>query len=85
MDIAAPYDASRHARAGRGHVYDSILDTIGNTPLVRLPRLTAALHLVGDGVAVPVVRYLAEQVLEPLLAATGADHASMKTERTAAA
>ena len=52
----------------------------------RLPSVkTAALHLVGDGVAVPVVRYLAEQVLEPLLAATGADHASMKTERTAAA
>lgn len=25
---------------GRGRVYDSILDTIGNTPLVRLPRLT---------------------------------------------
>ena len=43
MDIAAlPYDASRHARTGRGKVYDSILDTIGDTPLVRLPRLTAA-------------------------------------------
>ena len=25
---------------GRGRIYDSILDTIGNTPLVRLPRLT---------------------------------------------
>ena len=30
-----------------------------------------AYHLTGDGVAVPVVRFLAEQVLEPLLAATG--------------
>lgn len=36
----------------------------------RLPRgSTAALHLVGDGVAVPVVRHLAERLLEPLLAA----------------
>lgn len=34
----------------------------------RLPaRTTAALQLVGDGVAVPAVRFLAEQVLEPLL------------------
>lgn len=29
---------------------------------------TGALHVVGDGVAVPVVRWLAEQILEPLLA-----------------
>lgn len=34
----------------------------------RLPKAaTGALHVVGDGVAVPVVRYLAEQLLEPLL------------------
>jgi len=34
----------------------------------QLPRLaTAALHVVGDGVAVPVVRWLAEHLLEPLL------------------
>ncbi|MFP5448299.1 MAG: cysteine synthase A [Alphaproteobacteria bacterium] len=37
------YDAERHRRAGRGRVYDSIIDTIGDTPLVRLPRLSAAL------------------------------------------
>jgi DNA (cytosine-5)-methyltransferase 1 len=30
-------------------------------------RTTAALHIVGDGVAVPVVRWLAEQLLEPML------------------
>ena len=36
----------------------------------RLPAgATAGLHLVGDGVAVPVVRRLAEGLLEPLLAA----------------
>ncbi|HUH23009.1 MAG TPA: cysteine synthase A [Brevundimonas sp.] len=37
----APYDASRHRKDGRGKVYDSIIDTIGDTPLVRLPNLTA--------------------------------------------
>ena len=30
------YDAARYVRAGRGKIYDSILDTIGDTPLVRL-------------------------------------------------
>jgi len=40
----AAYDASRHKKAGRGRVYDSIVDTIGDTPLVRLPNLTAALQ-----------------------------------------
>jgi DNA (cytosine-5)-methyltransferase 1 len=29
---------------------------------------TSALHVVGDGVAVPVVRWLAGEILEPLLA-----------------
>ncbi|QQQ19568.1 cysteine synthase A [Brevundimonas vitis] len=43
MSIAA-YDPSRHAKAGRGKVYDSIVDTIGDTPLVRLPRLSAELE-----------------------------------------
>lgn len=37
------YDASRHKKAGRGRVYDSIIDTIGDTPLVRLPNLTTEL------------------------------------------
>ena len=36
-----PYDASRHKKAGRGRVYDSIVDTIGDTPVVGLPRLSA--------------------------------------------
>ena len=36
-------DLSRHARAGRGKIYGSILETIGNTPLVDLPRLSAEL------------------------------------------
>ena len=35
------YDASRHLKTGRGKVYDSIIDTIGDTPLIRLPRLSA--------------------------------------------
>jgi cysteine synthase A len=43
MDAAAsetPYDAARYRRAGRGRIYDSITDTIGDTPLVGLPRLS---------------------------------------------
>lgn len=40
----AAYDASRHLKAGRGKVYDSIIDTIGDTPLVGLPRLSAELN-----------------------------------------
>ncbi|HZZ89050.1 MAG TPA: cysteine synthase A [Caulobacteraceae bacterium] len=44
MDTAThDYDAARYKRAGRGKVYDSILDTIGDTPLVKLPRLSAEL------------------------------------------
>jgi len=39
----AAYDASRHLKAGRGRVYPSIIETIGDTPLVALPRLTAEL------------------------------------------
>jgi cysteine synthase len=35
----------------RGHIYDSVLDTIGATPLVRLPRLSAAEHCAADIVA----------------------------------
>jgi len=37
------YDAARYKRAGRGKIYDSIIDTIGDTPLIRLPRLSAQL------------------------------------------
>jgi cysteine synthase A len=52
MDTAeAPLVAARHQRAGRGHIYDSILDTVGDTPLVRLPRLTAALKPKGEVLA----------------------------------
>jgi cysteine synthase len=35
------YDASRHTKSGRGKVYASIIDTIGDTPVVGLPRLSA--------------------------------------------
>src|SRR5260221_10245644 len=52
MDSAAKdYDAARYKRAGRGKIYDSILDTIGDTPLVRLPRLSAELKPKGEVVA----------------------------------
>ena len=45
------YDAHTFARKGRGKIYDSIVDTIGDTPLVRLPRLTAELKPKGEVVA----------------------------------
>jgi cysteine synthase A len=40
---ATPYDPGRLRRAGRGKVFESIIDTIGDTPLVRLPRLSREL------------------------------------------
>lgn len=45
------YDAARYRREGRGRIFDSILDLIGDTPLVRLPRLTAALKPKAEVVA----------------------------------
>ncbi len=54
MDDATPdkaYNAARYKRSGRGRIYDSVLDLIGDTPLVRLPHLTAALKPKGEVVA----------------------------------
>ena len=48
---AADYDAARFKRAGRGRVYDSIIDTLGDTPLIRLPRLSAEEHPKGEVLA----------------------------------
>jgi cysteine synthase A len=45
------YEAARYRREGRGRIYDSILDLIGDTPLVRLPRLTAELKPKAEVVA----------------------------------
>ncbi len=36
--------------------------------ILRSSHATAALHVAGDGVAVPVVRWLAQELLEPLMA-----------------
>jgi DNA (cytosine-5)-methyltransferase 1 len=36
------------------------------------PRVSAALHVAGDGVCVPAVRWLAEALLEPLLSGPSA-------------
>ena len=46
-----PYDASAYTRAGRGRIYDSIIDTMGDTPLVRLPNLSAELKPVATVLA----------------------------------
>jgi cysteine synthase A len=51
MTMAADYDAERYHRRGRGRIYDSVLDLIGDTPLVRLPRLSAELKPKGEVVA----------------------------------
>ena len=54
MDSTPPssaYDAARYRRAGRGKIYDSIIDLVGDTPLVRLPRLSAQLKPKGEVVA----------------------------------
>ena len=45
------YDAERYRRAGRGKIYDSVVDTIGDTPLIRLPRLSAELKPKGEVLA----------------------------------
>jgi len=55
---------SRHLTAREGARLMGLPETY------RLPSSeTAALHLLGDGVAAPVVRFLAERLVEPLLAA----------------
>jgi cysteine synthase A len=52
MDSTPPaYDASARKRTGRGKIYNSIIDTIGDTPLVRLPNLTRALQPQGTVLA----------------------------------
>ena len=47
----SPYNAARFKREGRGKIYGSIIDTLGDTPLVGLPRLTAELKPKGEVVA----------------------------------
>ncbi|MBV8684661.1 MAG: cysteine synthase A [Caulobacteraceae bacterium] len=51
MDTVSTEIPARHHRAGRGKIFDSILDTIGDTPLIRLPRLSAALKPKGEVLA----------------------------------
>ncbi len=52
MANAVSSDGSpRQARTGRGRIFESVLDTIGDTPLVRLPRLAAELKPYGEVLA----------------------------------
>ena len=52
MDAAAnDTESHRHQRHGRGKIFPSIIDTIGDTPIVGLPRLTARLKPRGEVVA----------------------------------
>ena len=51
MTASIPFDPTTYKRSGRGKVYDSIIDTMGDTPLVRLPNLTKALKPKGEVLA----------------------------------
>ena len=51
MDAANDVTSHRLRREGRGKIYDSIIDTVGDTPLVRLPRLSERLKPKGEVVA----------------------------------
>src|ERR1700748_3242408 len=51
MDSTPAYHAPPTKRQGRGKIYDTIADTIGDTPLIRLPNLTRALKPKGEVVA----------------------------------
>ncbi len=51
MTATADYAADHLKRAGRGRIYDSVIDLVGDTPLVRLPRLTAQIKPLGEVVA----------------------------------
>jgi len=51
MDAANDTGAHKLRREGRGKMYDSIIDTIGDTPIVGLPRLTARLKPKAEVVA----------------------------------
>ena len=48
MTRTAPSPATDSSAPFRGRIYDSVLDTIGATPMVRVPRLSAADGLVAD-------------------------------------
>ena len=50
-DQKSAYTAERFRRAGRGKIFDSIIDTVGDTPLVRMPRLSAEMKPKGEVVA----------------------------------
>jgi cysteine synthase A len=45
------YAADHLKRAGRGRIFDSVIDLVGDTPLVRLPRLSAQIKPLGEVVA----------------------------------
>ena len=45
------YAAENLKRAGRGRIFDSVIDLVGDTPLVRLPRLSAQIKPLGEVVA----------------------------------
>ena len=51
LDQTLTSNTEPNRRSGRGRIYPSILDTIGDTPIVGLPRLSAELKPKGEVVA----------------------------------
>ncbi|NBU26988.1 MAG: cysteine synthase A [Caulobacteraceae bacterium] len=45
------FDTARFSRSGRGKIYPSVIDLMGDTPIVALPRLSAELKPLGEVVA----------------------------------
>jgi cysteine synthase A len=45
------FDTARYSRSGRGKIYPSVIDLMGDTPIVALPRLSAELKPLGEVVA----------------------------------
>jgi cysteine synthase A len=45
------YEAHNLSRSGRGRIFDSVIDLVGDTPLVRLPKLSAQIKPLGEVVA----------------------------------
>ena len=49
--MTKPFDTARFSRSGRGRIFPSVIDLMGDTPIVALPRLSAELKPLGEVVA----------------------------------
>jgi cysteine synthase A len=49
--MTKPFDTARFSRSGRGRIFPSVIDLMGDTTIVALPRLSAELKPLGEVVA----------------------------------